>query len=158
MYPGSSMARRSPGARRTRAMTSSACCVPLVMMMSSADASIARARLDKALAGEPVVGDAHRRAGHAEAARELARRRQAIAGAEPASDNGTAELPIDLAAEIVAADKADMEFHAANLCPSIGLVDSAGIGTNAGPFLGVPITHERIVIHPCLAGRTLARS
>src|SRR5439155_16750074 len=76
---------------------------------------------------------------------------------EPAADDGAAQLPVDLAAEVLAADEADMEVHAANLCAGIGLVDSGGIGSNAGPFPRLPITHERIVTLPCLAGRPDAR-
>ena len=79
---------------------------------------------DEPLAAEPVVGDRHGGARDAEAPGQLPGRRQATARRQAAVQDGPAQLPVDLAGQVLAADQADMDLggaaHAAQRTASSG--------------------------------------
>src|ERR1043165_6195840 len=71
----------------------------------------ANARCEKALACKPVVSDRDCRARDLQRAREIAARRQTVAGTQTPVSNRATYLPIDLSAQILAADEVDVKFH-----------------------------------------------
>ena len=75
---------------------------------------------------EPVVGDRDGGAGDAQLRGQLAGGRQAIAGGQATVQDRPAQLPVDLAGQVLAADQADMEVHGAQGSGGpIGLVNLA---------------------------------
>jgi hypothetical protein len=68
-------------------------------------------RRDEPLAGEPVVGDRHGGARDTQAPGQLPGRRQAGARRQAAVEDGPAQLPVDLAGQVLAADQADVDLH-----------------------------------------------
>jgi hypothetical protein len=65
----------------------------------------------KALGRETVICDRDRCASHTQTPGEFASGRQAFAKPNAAFEDGPAELPVNLSAEIFAADKIDVNFH-----------------------------------------------
>ena len=68
---------------------------------------------------QPLVGHRDRGASHREAARHFARGRQRVAGPEPPIHDGRSQLAIDLSAQRLPADEADVNVHVtrARRCP-----------------------------------------
>src|SRR5581483_462691 len=69
----------------------------------------------EALAAEPVVGDGHRAARHAQPPREFPRWRQPIAGSQAPRDDGEAELAVNLTGQIRPAKQTDVNVHCVNV-------------------------------------------
>jgi hypothetical protein len=81
---------------------------------------------DEPLAEEPVVGDHDGGARDAQLRGQLAGGWQATAGGQAAVQDGPAQLPVDLAGQVLAADQADMELHGGQGSGGpIGLVNRA---------------------------------
>ena len=75
----------------------------------------AHPRRHEALRTQPVIGHGYGRARDAKPQRQLSAGWQGIGGPEPPVQDGPLELAVDLPAQILATDQADVELHAVNL-------------------------------------------
>src|SRR5689334_21367965 len=66
---------------------------------------------EESLAAEPVVGHADGAARDGQTTGQLPGRRQPLAGRQAAVQDGAAQLPVDLAGQVVAPDQADVYLH-----------------------------------------------
>src|SRR6185369_10102093 len=71
----------------------------------------ADARRKKPLARKPIVSNSHRRARDPQRTREIAARRQTVAGTQTAVSNRTPYLPVDLPTQVFASDEIDVQVH-----------------------------------------------
>ena len=81
------------------------------------------------LRGEPFIGHRHGGARHDQRPRQFTAGRQTVSGPQPPIQNRTPDLAIDLAAEVLAPDQADVKGRHSPPSRRIGLVKYARIGT-----------------------------